>query len=54
MTYKVGQIVKNKRTRVERRITKVSKGVINWIAKKGNKKGVCLSITLTKWINGNN
>lgn len=54
MIFKVGQIVKNKRTKLVRRIAKVSKGMINWISKDSKRKGVCTAETMSKWVNGLN
>lgn len=52
MSYKVGQIVKNKRTRLVRRITKVQKAVVHWISKDLSNKGKCSAASLTRWIAG--
>ena len=53
VVYKVGQIIKNKRTKLVRRVAKVSKGVVSWISKDGKKKGSCESSEITRWIAGN-
>jgi hypothetical protein len=50
--FKVGQIVKNKRTGLVRRITKVSKDTVFWISKDGKRKGSCGKYTLRSWVAG--
>jgi len=50
--YKVGQIVRNKRSKLVRRITRVSNGRIFWTSKNGGRKGVCDKYKLTQWIAG--
>lgn len=52
IVYKVGQLVKNKRTRVVKRITKVAKGRVFWITKDGKRKGNCDKTKMTYWISG--
>lgn len=52
MSYKVNQIVKNKRSGLVRRITKVAKGNVSWISKDGEKKGTCLEETMNSWSAG--
>lgn len=49
MAYKVGQIVKSKRSNLERRITKVALGRVFWISKDGKKKGNCSIVSMNSW-----
>lgn len=46
MSYKVGQIVRNPRTKLARVVSKVVKGKVYWISKDGKKKGSCLTQTM--------
>lgn len=50
--FKVNQIIRNKRSKLVRRITKVSKGNINWTSKDGNIGGKCSAKSLARWVAG--
>ncbi len=50
--FEIGQMVKNKVTKVLRRITKVGKYSVKWESKDGKKKGECLNYTMTRWTRG--
>lgn len=53
VTFKVGMLIKNKRTGDKRRIRKISKeGMIKWSQVSGDAKGECLRQTLLHWCNG--
>ncbi len=51
MKYQVGQIIRNKRNKLIRRITKVTKEGIHWITKTG-RKGKCTIQSLERWASG--
>lgn len=52
MAYKVGQLVKNSRNKLVRRITKIGKTHIRWQSKDGKKEGECLPETMKKFGEG--
>lgn len=50
--YKVGQIIRNPRSGLRRRITKVEKDKISWLSNDGKKTGKCTRATLKIWLEG--
>lgn len=49
---KVGQTIRNKRSKLVRRITKISKGTVSWTSRDGVIKGKCSAKSLIRWISG--
>lgn len=49
--FKVGQVVKNKRSKLIRRVTKDINGMVSYLKKQGG-KGRCSEFALARWIAG--